>query len=1812
MPAGVVNGDLLIAFIITRNSFGATPAGWTEVGPEVGGFQGAGSRVIYAKFWWKYKEAGDPTQWNFTYASGVGAIGGIVAYSGVHNTAPISNYAALGTAENSANLVAPSVDIGSNRALVGLFLGRLDSGNATPSVPAGMTERLVDAGNSFAESFYGLRVADEFPASGATGTRTGVMAGGAGTGVGALIAISGQEVRPSGIQSSEAWGTPFVDDLPVASGVLADLRADFIQGLSAGSAVASWPDARRNADWAQGTAGARPTYRVNVAGGQPAVDFDGVDDLLVRSTEMAPVDTTVFVVIRPHFDINNANERGLLGRSSLADPKGGIGFGPVTGTIADEVVYFFAVDGGTVAGAAHVSASRSWPADRPRLVAFRLTGQVESIRFNGVELTLTETSGGTLDSATNKRFINVDALGRSFANYFDGDVLRVVVYDRALTDPERASVEKYLNNLYDVPVAEPAGIPSAEQWGQPRVSDAPASSGLILHLRASDSGFRARDSFDREAALQTVAAESGHLWEVWAGGFTATGGKARSSASQTSRATLDPLRLESAVTNGDFESTIAPWVNGGSNTLTQQALNPRSGTGHARSVSTAAANAFTVNGTGSSGFPVLPSTVYRFVMEYLPLTVARQFQVNIRWYDSGGSQISLVGGASIAPGSQTAGVYNLYSHSFGTSPANAAFARVDIFFTAGGAGEAYYYDNISLTPVSSTQGFTIEVDLPAIAQNRYAILRHQDESNYIYAGLNSSNQLVLRKCVAGVHTTVATAAGTFTAGGRLKAEYVTTSYRISLDNVVGIDWTTVTDFASHYRAGLYVDSPTAAVDFENFTIKPGPGALVRDMVDLSTSQNDLQQLSYAARPALAQAASVLNDKLALSADGIDDWLKLTSALSPADITVIAVMQFKSAIVAGAADKRLIGREVSTNPRGLITFGDVSGLFTDETVSMVGLDAAGTVYGAYATAPFGAGRQSTMVFRLAGAIETIRRDASAMTVTDGTGGGLDSSLDRRLMNLDALFRSGGTFGDFYVTEFFVWNRALSDAEIITAENLLIEKYATGNRLVFKGKAQSKGFFHPTTLFKVSGTGSVEVTSTGELFKVTPMDEWTWDESQKAWVQVFARASMRVITPVVPAPNGEVWLKRVSVVYPTPTYDENMTPVDWTPTSRTEFDWGRPRLLVGGVDVTFFRGVPSVIESWSSVEPYDDEMAFISFPQIGPFEDYLHPVTGIPWLREFADVRIERVDSTGATVNLLFEGLVPAFRHWSSSRQSGLQLQCVGTLFQADWYVVPPPFRDEVRDIGEWVADFWQEKYDYAAFRGGPPIRGLTGIQSRWNGGWDSGLAVFDELLGKAMTDIDQWTIGTNRDNPLTRTRPEMRLKNRVDIHHTFHVGQPGIEVDLVQDFASGVNVIYGEGEVDGCYWRNTQYPNLRPDDAPVFPGTLMSPGHTGSDWHTFVQEGIKNGWGYEGGFGDDSTYNADEENTVRHFQITAGLQVDGIVGPQTWAAMFEVGSNGGDLAAAFFAPLIQNSVVEPFARTGSGAILGPNPEYDRNHVRVERHVNYGSRVSKGEGFRAAQQEIWRNEVPGYVGTITCSIDSDLVSRYEMRAGQNVLLRGFRGYDKKLHVVRAEVDPNAGTATLTVDEKFRDQMTVVGIMQRDRETHDPVRRARPVRRSSKAVEDRAVTWDCESGAGIIPYHATYAGLWNVLRIPAAERGQVVSTEFQTDLPAEFAVAIFDRPTSHVELRRLIPNPLDSAAWAAIPEDSGLLINWGGEDAPAGYSPGHKQDDSVLTGKLIDDMVWSYESLYAPWLWVAVWVQSPSINHISGHLKPGLDGT
>jgi len=655
--------------------------------------------------------------------------------------------------------------------------------------------------------------------------------------------------------------------------------------------------------------------------------------------------------------------------------------------------------------------------------------------------------------------------------------------------------------------------------------------------------------------------------------------------------------------------------------------------------------------------------------------------------------------------------------------------------------------------------------------------------------------------------------------------------------------------------------------------------------------------------------------------------------------------------------------------------------------------------------------------------------------------------------------------------------------------------------------------------------------------------------------------------------------------------------WDTTGPTFDEWGRFQIVTGGKDVTYFRGIPAIPQSYGNQEPFGDDVMVIRFPQITPFEHI--GSSPLDWLENGQNIELKLIRPDN-TKTVLWTGQIVSFEGHSGETDWGLDVHCRGAIFSIDNGLKQPGFDYRERDRGYVIAEAFNRFIGRSHGRCEPVI---TGSGTRERGTWTPVATGFvQDQLGW----IPEWTVAQDHRTPV------IRLKDRTTVHFTLTTGQLGLTVDLAQDITGAPNVIYGEGiDPAGHHWRRTKYPNFFPDGVPAFPlgvGSTFTPGSGTAGFQAFADELRDNGYP---AVTSADTYLAADEDEVRDAQKRAGVTVDGIVGAQTWNAIFQTGDNVGDLNNAYCAPLASDPRVEPYLFNARGAKIGANPDFDPTIPRIERYENFGEGITLKQGITSARAELARISEPGWSGTAVLAIDPAEMSRFEIRAGMNCLLELWQGLDRMLHVASVSVDLTAMTVTLAWDTHARDALTLAAIRSRDTDAAtDPVRRSLPQRRRSRQVQDSKIIWDAESGAGIMPKANLQGGLWSVFRIPGGQVGTVARAVFTTTSPATaFVAAVFGLPVTPADMVRLVSsNPLAvTDPWSDYSDelaDAGFLAGWGDKDSAMGYYPKTQDmDGATITGRFDQQSGWAYKSQRPPWLWVAVY--SNTSCKVAGHL-------
>lgn len=683
--------------------------------------------------------------------------------------------------------------------------------------------------------------------------------------------------------------------------------------------------------------------------------------------------------------------------------------------------------------------------------------------------------------------------------------------------------------------------------------------------------------------------------------------------------------------------------------------------------------------------------------------------------------------------------------------------------------------------------------------------------------------------------------------------------------------------------------------------------------------------------------------------------------------------------------------------------------------------------------------------------------------------------------------------------------------------------------------------------------------------------------------------------------------------------------WQPSSSTVTEWGLYQITIGKyggtpVDVTYFRGVPTKIDSYSFQEPYGEQAAQITFPQITEFDNL--GSGDVSWLKVGSDVNINRI-TTGGTVQSLWCGFIMNIEVSFSETGGGVSIQCAGAFAgETALRMMRPEFFNSERDIGVHLTRIasnnapvgttpnpWTYRFKFNS--------ATIGIMSRKGGSRNQTVLDYcDELLALAQDPADniQWTIGRQWSGGVYLARQyQLRKKGTVSTNWTVQAGGRGVSLSLTNDLSDHVNAVYGEGVSDkGERWRNAKYPDVNLD-VPVPDNLPLSIGMKNDDVYAWQMEMASEGYNVN----RDGEYAWLEYQACLAFQQKNGLSVTGLVDLATWNKAFSQAAGTLALTSAYFAPLAVRKEVEPYVYTPKGSIVGQNSSFDRSIMRVERITSYGDGIYKSGAKESASREpIFRPstyEDGWWHGEITLTMDPVQGSRLSIKEGDTITIKDGTTGSRQLHVVSIEVSPETDglPVRLTVDAAQRDLMTVAAARTRNREARmDPARNFINSRRKSSMLGNVS-GWDSESGAGNIGKRALVQG-WNVFPVMLAQEGTVIFMDLETyDAHQEFVVALFGRSVATSGLNKYIGNPLSKNSDGKDPFRVNKVIDgvkvqdwlderyfieaWGTPDEPAGYWPNSKGDNGFLSGRLRDEVSWTFATYTPPWGYMAVYVKN-----------------
>jgi hypothetical protein len=254
------------------------------------------------------------------------------------------------------------------------------------------------------------------------------------------------------LSSSNAGGTGAVkltltvrgtDGLSVLNGLTAWLRADVGVQLDGSEAISDWSDLTPHAnDAQQDNSGLRPSVSTTTINGQSAIHFDGTTTFL-DLPPCVPDDFSIFVVFRSTKSTGNGGQ--WFYGAGIVDAE--------TSGVVNDFGLSLDANGEVLTGVGNpdtsiVSLHGGYNDGNPHLAAFTRT-EATGVFTQHVDSILQGIIAGNTSTLLAPPRITIGAT-QTLANYFNGDIAEILIYDRVLSTSEEQQIESYLMKKYGI------------------------------------------------------------------------------------------------------------------------------------------------------------------------------------------------------------------------------------------------------------------------------------------------------------------------------------------------------------------------------------------------------------------------------------------------------------------------------------------------------------------------------------------------------------------------------------------------------------------------------------------------------------------------------------------------------------------------------------------------------------------------------------------------------------------------------------------------------------------------------------------------------------------------------------------------------------------------------------------------------------------------------------------------------------------------------------------------------------------------------------------------------------------------------------------------------------------------------------------------------------------------------------------------------------------------------------------------------------------------------------------------------------------
>jgi|GEM_PF-6743626 len=445
----------------------------------------------------------------------------------------------------------------------------------------------------------------------------------------------------------------------------------------------------------------------------------------------------------------------------------------------------------------------------------------------------------------------------------------------------------------------------------------------------------------------------------------------------------------------------------------------------------------------------------------------------------------------------------------------------------------------------------------------------------------------------------------------------------------------------------------------------------------------------------------------------------------------------------------------------------------------------------------------------------------------------------------------------------------------------------------------------------------------------------------------------------------------------------------------------------LDVTFVRGAPTLVDSLGTSDPFGPTTAALTFTAITVLDRL--GAGDIAWCGPETDVDICWFLPDQEEPVYRWEGYFASFEQSSSGAESSLSVTCRGAMFQVDNWLAKPEYVYQPIPYEVAIARTFAQVADSR----------LAALSVEWPDWWAKKFALTDytnQPLYLRPVGVED---GANWSGYLTRSTGSF---------------DPGL-TSYIQGLLANMHTEFGQFTVMLDQGRR---PVLRHRNRTNKP-----------DENTLVIDALQPGVTL--GFSRDFT----QQLNVVYGQ---GKSING----STFSGM-KVSADGTRIQ------------YEPYAYRREVYPTDMNDWYDRSIMRKEVSLSFFEGVSEAEARQISRSHLQRFADPGATGSISLSTDAltttGYLPWYLIRAGMTVQVKGLFGIPEGVffHVTEATVGQDS--VELTVDSKFRDQLTVQEVRMRTRDSLAPIRLL-TVGQYKPNIPDMLFPWSYSDGSGFMP--------------------------------------------------------------------------------------------------------------------------------------------